>query len=123
MCEINGFKVGLSICYDLRFPELYREYFLKSVDIIAIPSSFTYATGELHWEILLRSRAIENYCNVIAANQFGIDGNGVETYGHSMAINSMGKILCESDGQKEDILIINLESKNKLKHPRIQIAL
>ena len=92
VCQINNWKIGLSICYDLRFPELYRNYFNQAVDIIVVPSSFTYSTGRLHWEVLLRARAIENYCYVLAPNQYGIDGNGAETYGHSMIVDPYGKV-------------------------------
>ena len=110
--HINKIKFGLSICYDLRFPELFREYFDEKVDVLLIPSSFTTKTGKLHWKILLRARAIENYCYVLAPNQYGIDGNGVETYGHSMAIDPQGKILSVLDKQEEGIITINI-SKNK----------
>ncbi|MDB4816693.1 carbon-nitrogen hydrolase family protein, partial [bacterium] len=92
VCQINNWKIGLSICYDLRFPELYRNYFNQAVDIIVVPSSFTYSTGRLHWEVLLRARAIENYCYVLAPNKYGIDGNGAETYGHSMIVDPYGKV-------------------------------
>lgn len=108
ICNINGRKVGLSICFDLRFPELYREYYKKGVDIISVPSSFTTRTGQLHWDTLLRARAIENYCYVLAPNQFGIDGNGVETYGHSMVVDPQGKIVDILDKQEEGILIVEL---------------
>ena len=92
VCQINSWKIGLSICYDLRFPELYRNYYKQAVDIIVVPSSFTFSTGRLHWEVLLRARAIENYCYVLAPNQYGIDGNGAETYGHSMIVDPYGKV-------------------------------
>ena len=92
VCQINSWKIGLSICYDLRFPELYRNYYKQNVNIIVVPSSFTFSTGRLHWEVLLRARAIENYCYVLAPNQYGIDGNGAETYGHSMIVDPYGKV-------------------------------
>jgi len=107
--KINDFKIGLSICFDVRFPELYRKYYHKGVDIIVIPSSFTSKTGVLHWEALLRARAIENFSFVLAPNQFGMDGNNVETYGHTMAIDPQGKILGVLSKQKEGILSIELE--------------
>ena len=112
-CKLNNMKVGLSICFDLRFPELYREYFNEGVDMIVIPSSFTSKTGKLHWEALLRARAIENYCYVLAPNQFGIDGNGVETYGHSMTIDPQGKVISVLKDQEEGILISNLSFENQ----------
>jgi len=95
----GNYKVGLSICYDLRFPELYRS--LGAIDLIVVPSAFTYTTGSSHWEILLRARAIENQCYVLAAAQTGHHRNGRRTWGHSMLIDPWGKIvakLTESEG-------------------------
>lgn len=91
--EINTYKVGLSICYDLRFPELYRS--LGPIDLIVVPAAFTYTTGSAHWEILLRARAIENQCYVIASAQTGLHPNGRRTWGHSMLIDPWGKIVAE----------------------------
>ena len=86
-------KVGLSVCYDLRFPELYRSY--MPVDLIFVPSAFTATTGKAHWEMLLRARAIENLAYVIAPAQGGLHANGRETHGHSMVIDPWGEILAE----------------------------
>lgn len=85
-------RVGLGICYDLRFPEMFRAIMAHNVNIIALPSAFTATTGKAHWEILLRARAVENLCYVIAANQGGYHVNGRETYGDSMIINPWGEI-------------------------------
>jgi len=111
-CTVKNFKVGLSICYDLRFPELYRYYYKKKVDIICIPSSFTKKTGELHWEILLRARAIENHCYIIAPNQYGIDGNKVNCFGNSMIINPLGDIIAKLGGDDESIAYAEITKKN-----------
>ena len=89
------FSVGLSICYDLRFPELYRS--LKPVDLLVVPAAFTYTTGSAHWEILLRARAIENQCYVLACGQTGHHPNGRHTWGHSMLIDPWGKIVAQRD--------------------------
>lgn len=113
VCMIKNRKVGLSICFDLRFSELYRDYYKEKVDMIVIPSSFTYRTGKLHWEVLLRARAIENYCYVLAPNQYGPDGNGVDTYGHSMVVDPIGKVLGVLDKQKEDMIIMDLAFNNR----------
>jgi nitrilase len=86
-------RVGLSVCYDLRFPELYRSY--MPVDLIFVPSAFTATTGKAHWETLLRARAIENLAYVIAPAQGGLHANGRETHGHSMVIDPWGEILAE----------------------------
>jgi nitrilase len=83
-------KVGLSVCYDLRFPELYRA--MGDCTLIVVPAAFTYTTGKAHWEILLRARAIENQCYVLAAAQGGRHVNGRTTWGHSMLIDPWGEI-------------------------------
>jgi len=84
-------RVGLSICYDLRFPELYRA--ICPASLMLLPAAFTYTTGSKHWEILLRARAIENQCYVLAAAQGGLHENGRHTWGHSMLIDPWGEII------------------------------
>jgi predicted amidohydrolase len=88
-------KLGLTICYDLRFPELYRTMLDQGVEIIAVPSAFTAITGKAHWETLVRARAIENLCYVLAAGQGGYHVNGRETYGHSMIVDPWGQVMNE----------------------------
>ena len=86
-------RLGLSVCYDLRFPELYRTMVDEGMEICAIPSAFTAFTGQSHWEPLIRARAIENQCYVIASAQGGYHVNNRQTYGHSMIVNSWGNVL------------------------------
>jgi nitrilase len=86
-------RAGLSTCYDLRFPELYRTF--GAVDLIVVPSAFTVATGQAHWEILLRARAIENQAYVLAPAQAGTHASGMQTWGHSMFIDPWGVVLAE----------------------------
>jgi deaminated glutathione amidase len=86
-------RLGLSICYDIRFPELYRHYFSQHVDLVTVPSAFTKVTGEAHWEVLLRARAIENQCYVIGAGQGGVHNERRETFGHSMIVDPWGRVL------------------------------
>lgn len=86
-------NIGLSICYDLRFPELYRDMLSEAVQIITVPAAFTAKTGQAHWETLVRARAIENQCYVLAANQGGQHGSGRNTWGHSMVVDPWGRIL------------------------------
>lgn len=91
----HRWRVGLSVCYDLRFPELYRTYAKAGVDLLLVPSAFTYTTGQDHWEVLLRARAIENLAFVVAAAQGGEHGNGRRTWGHSMLVDPWGQVLAQ----------------------------
>lgn len=101
-------KLGLSVCYDLRFPELYRIMVDKGMEICAIPSAFTAFTGQSHWESLIRARAIENQCYVIASAQGGYHVNNRQTYGHSMIVNPWGNIL-GSVGTGPGVVITDLD--------------
>lgn len=94
LASIDGhsYRIGLSICYDLRFPELYRQL---RADILLVPSAFTFTTGQAHWEILLRARAIENLAFVLASAQGGVHENQRKTWGHSMIVGPWGQILAE----------------------------
>ena len=89
----HAWRVGLSVCYDLRFPELYRHYASQGADLLLVPSAFTYTTGQAHWEVLLRARAIENLAYVGAAAQGGTHTNGRQTWGHSMLVDPWGAVL------------------------------
>ncbi len=95
VADMGGVKTGISICYDLRFPKLYEAQAKAGAQILTCPSSFTKPTGEAHWEILLRARAIENGAFMIAAAQGGEHEDGRKTHGHSMIIDPWGKILGE----------------------------
>ena len=90
-------NIGMTICYDLRFPELYRRMLSRDITIIAIPSAFTQTTGKQHWEILLRARAVENLCYVIAAAQGGKHNEKRATWGHSMIVGPWGDILASME--------------------------
>ena len=89
--------LGLSVCYDLRFPEFFRRMSSPSLTMLAAPSAFTYRTGEAHWEILVRARAIENQVFVLAANQGGTHPKGRETWGHSMIVDPWGRVLAQKE--------------------------
>jgi nitrilase len=103
VCDVAGpdgaaWRVGLSVCYDLRFPEYYRA--LGAVDLIVVPSAFTYVTGQAHWEVLLRARAIENQCWVLAPAQGGTHENGRRTWGHTMLVDPWGEVVaCRPEGE------------------------
>jgi len=109
LSSIAGIKAGLSVCYDLRFPYLYHNYAKRGAQILTVPSNFTYATGKVHWEVLLRARAIENQCYVIAPNQFGMGSKKVRAYGNSMIIDPWGKILARASSSAEKILYATLD--------------
>ena len=109
---VESFKIGLSICYDLRFPELYRKYAKQGADILVVPSSFTTPTGKAHWETLLRARAIENQCYVLAPNQVGIGAGKIETFGYSMIIDPWGTILSKASQYNEEIIYAELSLEN-----------
>lgn len=101
-------SIGLSVCYDIRFPELYRKLLSLGARSLSIPSAFTEVTGKAHFEILMRSRAIENFCFTIAACQGGVHDSGRKTYGHSMVVSPWGEILAQA-GLGEDIIIAELD--------------
>ena len=86
-------RMGVAVCYDLRFPELFRQQLEAGMEILVLPSAFTAITGRAHWEVLVRARAIENLCYVIAPDQGGYHLNGRETYGHSMIVDPWGQVL------------------------------
>ena len=92
-------KLGMSVCYDVRFPDLYRSMAKKGAEFLTVPAAFTQTTGEAHWHVLLRSRAIENGCYVFAADQNGVRNTGRETYGHSLIIDPWGNILADAGDQ------------------------
>ena len=89
-------RLGLSICYDLRFPELYRALVDRGATLIAVPAAFTVPTGEAHWHVVLRARAIETACHILAAAQCGQHGDGRATYGHSLAVDPWGAVLADA---------------------------
>ena len=107
-------KLGLSVCYDMRFPELYRRLVSLGAEWFTMPAAFTVPTGRAHWETLLRARAIENLCHVVAAAQWGIHANGRGTWGHSVLIDHWGTLLAElPEGEGVVSAGINLEAQRE----------
>ena len=100
--------MGLAICYDLRFPELFTALRNKGAEIIFLPAAFTYQTGKCHWDVLVRARAIETQTFVIAPNQCGILPIGIEAYGHSMICDPWGKVLAQAE-ESEGIIFADLD--------------
>lgn len=115
-------KIGLAVCYDIRFPELFRYLFNKGAEIFILPSAFTVPTGQAHWEILTRSRAIENFCYLVAACQGGTHSNGRKTYGHSIIIEPWGNIASQSHDDAESI-IYSIIDLNKVHEARESIPI
>lgn len=109
--QFRDITFGLSVCYDLRFPELYRQYQDQNVQVVLAPSAFTMKTGERHWQLLLQARAVENLVFVAAANQTGTHDNQRQTFGHSMVVEPWGEVLSSLDFA-EGVLVQALEVEN-----------
>ncbi|MCO5152296.1 MULTISPECIES: carbon-nitrogen hydrolase family protein [unclassified Shinella] len=110
MAELPFAKLGFAICYDVRFPELFKLQAQAGAEIISVPAAFTRQTGEAHWETLLRARAIENGVYIIAAAQAGVHEDGRETFGHSMIIDPWGRVLACAGGTGEAIVLAEIDS-------------
>lgn len=121
--DLEGFTIGCAICFDLRFGELFRTLVDKGADVIVIPSAFTHATGEAHWRVLIRARAIETQCYVIAPNQTGTFDNGAKAnWGHSLIVDPWGAVLAET-GEDEAIIAARLDPAEVIRtRGRIPIA-
>lgn len=104
-----GFDLGLSICYDMRFPALYRTLAEAGAEVLAVPAAFTVPTGRAHWEVLLRARAIETGCYVVAAAQGGQHQNGRATWGHSMIIDPWGKVIAAIEGDAPGVVYADFD--------------
>ena len=112
----HTWKIGQSVCYDLRFPEIYRAYSVAGADLLLVPSAFTHTTGQAHWEVLLRARAIENLAFITAPAQGGLHENGRRTWGHSMQIDPWGTILSErAEGAGVDVVELDWLKLQKLR--------
>ncbi|HWB46824.1 MAG TPA: carbon-nitrogen hydrolase family protein [Hyphomicrobiaceae bacterium] len=109
LADLPWGRLGMTVCYDLRFPHLYRTLAKAGADFLAIPSAFTVKTGEAHWHVLLRARAIENGCFVFAAAQTGHHESGRETYGHSLVISPWGEVLAEG-GVHPSVIVCDVQS-------------
>jgi predicted amidohydrolase len=105
----GGVKLGLTICYDLRFPELYRILALRGARIVTVPANFTRVTGQAHWEVLLRARAIENQVFVVAPGQGRLEGPEGDSYGNSMIVDPWGEVLARAGGEGEAVVTAELD--------------
>ncbi len=122
MISAGEWRIGLSICYDLRFPELFRHYTSHGTDILTVPSAFAVPTGGAHWEVLLRSRAIENQTYLLAPAQIGTHPGGRTTYGHSMIIDPWGTVIAQAknDSMDGELIVADL-SRERLETVRQQL--
>ncbi len=102
----HDWRIGMSVCYDLRFPELYRAL---AADVLLVPSAFTWGTGQAHWELLLRARAVENLAYVVAPAQGGVHENGRQTWGHSMVVDPWGEVLRQRE-QDAGVVVAQLDA-------------
>ena len=111
IANLAAFRLGLSICFDVRFPEMYRVLGARGAQVLAIPAAFNASTGAAHWEILVRSRAIENHTFVIAAAQVGRTPEGIDTFGHSLIVDPWGVILAEAKSNGPEVIVAELDIK------------
>lgn len=107
--DINGARLGFAVCYDLRFPQLFRAEALAGADLLSVPAAFTRQTGEAHWHVLLRARAIENGAYVVAAAQGGLHEDGRETYGHSLIVDPWGRIVAEAAHDEPAVIVAEID--------------
>ena len=112
--QLPEFTLGMSICFDVRFPELYRALALQGATVLTVPAAFSVPTGRAHWEVLLRARAIENHAYVLAAGQYGTTAEGISTYGHSMIVDPWGTVLEEvAEGDAVLVATIDVEEATR----------
>lgn len=115
--ETKDFKLGVSICFDLRFPNLYQEYVKKGAQVLTISSAFTKPTGKAHWHILVRARAIECQCFVVATGQWGQHNEKISTFGHSLIVDPWGEVLADAgEGEKLISADIDLSQIDTVRH-------
>jgi predicted amidohydrolase len=120
--EADGWRAGLAICYDLRFPELFRDLMRPPCDVLFVPAAFTYTTGHAHWLLLLRARAVENQCYVVAPAQGGLHENGRRTFGSSVVIDPWGEVLSLAldGGEGEGFALADL-ARERIEQVRMQL--
>lgn len=106
--DLDSIRLGMGICYDIRFPHLFRDQALAGADILTAPAAFTRQTGEAHWHVLQRARAIENGAFVISAAQGGVHEDGRETYGHSIIVDPWGRVIGEAQGDEPGVVTADL---------------
>ncbi|MBZ9978762.1 carbon-nitrogen hydrolase family protein [Mesorhizobium sp. BR-1-1-10] len=111
---INDARLGFAVCYDLRFPQLFRAEAMAGAEVLTVPAAFTRQTGEAHWHVLLRARAIENGAYVVAAAQGGLHEDGRETYGHSLIVDPWGRIIAEAAHDEPAVIVAEIDPAQSL---------
>jgi len=114
IAELDGARLGFAVCYDLRFPQLFRAEALAGANVLSVPAAFTRQTGEAHWHVLLRARAIENGAYVVAAAQGGLHEDGRETYGHSLIVDPWGRIVAEAAHDEPGVIVAEIDPAQSL---------
>ncbi|RWE76027.1 carbon-nitrogen hydrolase family protein [Mesorhizobium sp.] len=114
VADINGTKLGFAVCYDLRFPQLFRAEAMAGAEVLTVPAAFTRQTGEAHWHVLLRARAIENGAYIVAAAQGGLHEDGRETYGHSLIVDPWGRVIAEAAHNEPGVIVAEIDPAQSL---------
>ena len=114
VADLDGTKLGLAVCYDLRFPQLFRAEAMAGAELLSVPAAFTRQTGEAHWHVLLRARAIENGAYVVAAAQGGLHEDGRETYGHSLIVDPWGRVIAEAAHDEPAVIVAEIDPAQSL---------
>jgi len=126
IAELPEARLGLAVCYDLRFPQLFRAQALAGAEVLTTPAAFTRQTGEAHWHVLLRARAIENGAWLVSAAQGGRHEDGRETFGHSMVVDPWGRIVAEADHDEPGVIVADIDvsasAKARAKIPNLRNA-
>jgi predicted amidohydrolase len=121
VAQLPMFRLGLSVCFDVRFPELYRALVANGAQVLAIPAAFNASTGRAHWNVLVRSRAIENHSYVVAAAQVGTTAEGIATFGHSLIVDPWGGVLAEARSKGPQVIVATIDI-DEVARRRAQIA-
>jgi predicted amidohydrolase len=121
VAKLLMFRLGLSVCFDVRFPELYRALVANGAQVLAIPAAFNASTGRAHWNVLVRSRAIENHSYVVAAAQVGTTAEGIATFGHSLIVDPWGGVLAEARSKGPQVIVATIDI-DEVARRRAQIA-
>lgn len=119
LARVEDFGLGMTLCFDVRFPGLFEDYARRGADLFTIPSSFSSTTGKAHWELLVRARAVETFSYVLAPNQTGLNAGGLACWGQSLIVDPWGRILAQASNDKEEIIYARLDPQEPLRFRRM----